>query len=722
MATEIARLFMAVDSSQVRGATRDLQGMSGAASGLGKMLGGLAIGGTLAAIGGTLAAMAKHVFNATAEFQKLQSQLVTVTGSAALAGQAFKEIEKFAAETPFQLGEVVQAFTKMKAMGLDPSMESLRAWGDLASANGKNILDTVQAVANATMGEAEMLKQYGIKMMQAGNSVKFTYNGVTSTVARNSKAIEAHLMNLAKANFGGGMQREMATIGGAMSNLQDQVDKASRAIGIAFAEQATEGIQSLTKMIEDATPAATMLARECAKLSDEINGLGKEVRDALGPVGAMLKISTLLNGQLDNMRLGIAFVRDAFNEVYGAVQVIYSLISGTVAGILMMLDKLNEKLGNGRSGAFDAWWEDSKRMNSEGWGRVSAGAKNLGRVLGDMYTRNRMNAARKRNPSLFAEIAAGADDAPMTQEERIKAEEKRRAVKAEEKRRAAIEGTTGAVGSALNASQRFIGSLREEIATLGMTETQLLRYRAAQLGLSGNKEVQALIARKEAWNLEEQAIEGTVKALEDYAAKAKLLQGGDTEKVLAEMAAFGPEAAKGLAEYTRTLDEITDQYADLRQASLYWQQDFTDALVEMTFTGKNLWRDMVDSMLRDLARLAVQKNVTGPLFEWLGTGLSAWLGSSGGGSSAYKTATAGEWWAEAFPTGMANPSGGTMPMKAGPTGTAPIIVNINQETGATSTQGSGDMARLGQAIGAKVREVLRDEQRPGGILARQGAR
>ena len=59
MATEIARLMMAVDSSQVRGATRDLQGMSGAASGLGKMLGGLAIGGTLAAIGGTLAAMAK---------------------------------------------------------------------------------------------------------------------------------------------------------------------------------------------------------------------------------------------------------------------------------------------------------------------------------------------------------------------------------------------------------------------------------------------------------------------------------------------------------------------------------------------------------------------------------------------------------------------------------------------------------------------------------------
>lgn len=698
MGTEIARLIMAVDSSQVRGATRDLQGMTGAAGSLRKMIGGLAIGGTLAA-------MAKHVYATTAEFQKLRAQLVTVTGSAAMAGTAFKDIEQFATETPFQLGEVVQAFIKMKAMGLDPSMESLRAWGDLASANGKGILDTVQAVANATMGEAEMLKQYGIKMKQNGATVTFVYNGIATTVRNTSEDIEAHLLKLARTNFAGGMQREMDTLGGAMSNLQDQVDKTSRAIGNAFADQGIDGIRSLTKMIEDATPAATMLANEYAKLADETNGLAKEVQGAIGPAGQMVKISTLLNVQVDALRIGVGFVRDAFNEVYGAVQVIYSLISGTVSGILMMLDKVNEKLGNGRSGAFDAWWKDSKRMNAEGWGRVMGGAQNLGGVLGDINSRIRMNAARDRNPSLFAEIAAGANDAPMTQDERLKAEQNRLA---------GLIDANRATESATKATQSFIGSLREEIATLGLTETQLLRYKAAQLGLSGNKEVQALIARKEAWGLEEKAIEDTVKALEDYAAKAKLLGGGDTEKVLAEMAAFGPEAAKGLMEYSQTLDEITDQYADLRQASLYWQQDFTDALVEMTFTGKNLWRDMVDAMLRDLARLAVQKNVTSPLFGWLEK--IDWASVFGGGSSAYKTATAGEWWEEAFPTGkMANPGG-----KTG--STAPIIVNINQETGATSTQGSGDAARLGQAIGAKVREVLMDEQRPGGILARQGAR
>jgi hypothetical protein len=703
MATEIARLFMAVDSSQVRGATRDLQGLAGAA---GKMIGGLAIGGALAA-------MAKHVFNATAEFQKLQSQLVTVTGSAALAGQAFKDIEQFATETPFQLAEVVQAFTKMKAMGLDPSMESLRAWGDLASANGKNILDTVQAVANATMGEAEMLKQYGIKMMQAGNRVSFVYNGVTSTVERNSKAIEAHLMNLAKTNFGGGMQREMATIGGAMSNLQDQVDKASRAIGIAFGDQAIGLISQFTSLIDEATPTVKALAGDVAKLSSEIAGLSLEARDAIGPLSKVLTAGSTFQLQIDSLRIGIGIVRDAFNEVYGAVQVIYSLISGTVSGILIMLDKVNEKLGNGRSGYFDPWWEDSKRMNSEGWGRVLGGAQHTQRVLDGIYTRFRMNAARKRNPSLFAEIAEGANDAPMTQEERLKAEQKRLA---------AIVAATGATDAADKATQSFLGSLREEIATLGMTETQLLRYKAAKLGLSDNKEVQALIARKEAWNAEEKSIEDTVKALEDYAAKANLLGSGDTEKVLAEMAAFGPEAAKGLAEYTRTLDEITDQYADLRQASLYWQQDFTDALVEMTFTGKNLWRDMVDAMLRDLARLAVQKNVTTPLFDWLGTGLQAWLGGMGGGTTTGSAVTGFLGGQTSGVLGAAPGMGGTMPMKAAPTSTAPIIININQETGATSTQGSGDAARFGQYLGQKVREIIDDEKRPGGRLARQGAR
>lgn len=673
MATEIARLMMAVDSSQVRGATRDLQGMTGAAGSLGKMLGGLAIGGTLAA-------MAKHVYATTAEFQKLHAQLVTVTGSAALAGDAFREIEQFATETPFQLGEVVQAFIKMKAMGLDPSMENLRAWGDLASANGKGILDTIQAVANATMGEAEMLKQYGIKMMQAGDRVTFAYKGVTTTVAKSSEAIEAHLLKLAKTNFAGGMQREMDTLGGAMSNLQDQVDKTSRAIGSAFAGQGIDGIRSLTKMIDEATVPLTRLAGDYSNLIDALNR-------GNGPLLKLSGIIEVISFNLQMMTLGVAGAKDLVRNLAALI---------TQSGAVMTT----------------AWWTregQQQLLDRYSFGNTRAAAQDV-----------KMSRFLSSRPDITKELYELGQSAPLTQQERIAAEAKRL------KEMAGLGGGNGDVDAAAKATQSFIGSLREEIATLGMTETQLLRYKAALLGLSGNKEVQALIARKEAWNLEEKAIEDTVAALEDYAAKAKALGGSDTEKVLAEMAAFGPEAARGLMEYSQPLDEITDQYADLRQASLYWQQDFTDALVEMTFTGKNLWRDMVDAMLRDLARLAVQKNVTSPLFAWLGK--IDWASVFGGGSSAYKTATAGEWWEEAFPTSnMANPSGmgGTMPMKAGPTGGAPVVnvaISVDQSGQVSSSADGPGAGEWQRSIKAMMDRWAQDEMRAGGLLSRPGAR
>lgn len=665
MATEIARLIMAVDSSQVRGATRDLQGMSGAAGSLGKMLGGLAIGGTLAA-------MAKHVFTTTSQFQQLHNQLVTVTGSAMLAGAAFQDLQAFAAKTPFELSEVTQAYVKLRAMGLEPSMDAMKAWGDLARANGKGILDTIQAVANATMGEAEMLKQYGIKMKQNGDRVTFIYRGLATTVRNTSEDIEGHLLKLAQTNFGNAMARDMDTLDGAMSNLRDSADRMAVAFGKAFADQTVGGIQAFSGIVDDLTPSVAALATEIAGLTADLAALTKEAKSALEPLSPIIKVG-MKAGKFGRAALADSSTA-ALRTMWGGAQAMGDFYMGDYS-----LSSLK--------GTASGFSQDPRTVGvAKDW-RKGAMYPGMDQDFETLFKRVSDNAAK------FAPV---------------------------------MEQTATATNMVKDATSSWVMSLKDEIATLGLTETQLLRYKAAQLGLSGNKEVQALIARKEAWNLEEKAIEDTVAALEDYAAKAKALGGSDTEKVLGEMAAFGPEAARGLMEYSRTLDEITDQYADLRQMSLYWQQDFTDALVEMTFTGKNLWRDMVDSMLRDLARLAVQKNVTSPLFAWLGK--IDWASVFGGGSSAYKTATAGEWWEEAFPTGkIANPSGmgGTMPMKAGPIGGAPMVnvaITVDQSGQVSSSADGPGAVQWQRSIKAMMDRWAQDEMRSGGLLSRKGSR
>lgn len=67
----------------------------------------------------------KSIVGVNAEFERLSGSLKTVTGSAKAAKKAFTLIEDFATSTPFQLDEIVDSFIRLKAMGLEPSMEAL---------------------------------------------------------------------------------------------------------------------------------------------------------------------------------------------------------------------------------------------------------------------------------------------------------------------------------------------------------------------------------------------------------------------------------------------------------------------------------------------------------------------------------------------------------------------------------------------------------------------
>lgn len=105
----------------------------------------------------------KSIAGVNQEFERLSGSLKTVTGSAKAAKDAFAMIEEFATTTPYQLGEIVDSFIRLKAMGLEPTMEALTSYGNTASAFGKNILEFVGAVTSATVGEFERLKTFGIK-------------------------------------------------------------------------------------------------------------------------------------------------------------------------------------------------------------------------------------------------------------------------------------------------------------------------------------------------------------------------------------------------------------------------------------------------------------------------------------------------------------------------------------------------------------------------------
>ncbi|MGI9573913.1 tape measure protein [Alloalcanivorax xenomutans] len=173
---------------------------------------------------GTAAALSKLV-SVTREFDVLNAQLVTATGSADGAAQAFEAIQDFASTTPYDLAQVTDGFVKLVNLGLTPSERALTSYGDTASAMGKDLSQLIEAVADATTGEFERLKEFGIKARSEGDSVAFTFQGITTTIGKNAAEIEEYLIGLGETAFAGGMERRMATLDGALSNLGDEWDK-----------------------------------------------------------------------------------------------------------------------------------------------------------------------------------------------------------------------------------------------------------------------------------------------------------------------------------------------------------------------------------------------------------------------------------------------------------------------------------------------------------------
>lgn len=212
----------------------------------------------------SIGVLANNFIAVNREAGRLRASLETVTGSVAAAEAAWARLEAFAATTPYTLDQSVTGFTRLKALGLDPSIEALRSYGDTASAMGKDLMQMVEAVADATTGEFERLKEFGIKARKEGETIAFTFRGVTTEVGNNAREIEGFLRSIGETAFAGGMARQMETLGGALSNLEDASDRFWRTLGDAGLSEAAinavrgaiGGLESLSDWLRDDLPSA----------------------------------------------------------------------------------------------------------------------------------------------------------------------------------------------------------------------------------------------------------------------------------------------------------------------------------------------------------------------------------------------------------------------------------------------------------------------------------
>ena len=191
-----------------------------------------------AAMATGMSILGRSVIETNAQFETYQATLETIEGSADKARAALDWIADFGKKTPYDVAQVTEAFVKLKAYGIDPiANDTLRILGDTSSAMGKDLNAAVEMFADASTGEFERLKEFGIKAKQEGDSVTFnwTKNGkeLSKTVKKNATEIRAFLLETMGDRFNGAMDRQSKTFKGMTSNIGDSWIDFQRRIGDA---------------------------------------------------------------------------------------------------------------------------------------------------------------------------------------------------------------------------------------------------------------------------------------------------------------------------------------------------------------------------------------------------------------------------------------------------------------------------------------------------------
>lgn len=172
----------------------------------------------IGAIVGGFGDLIKTGIDVNKQFQNLQAQLTSITGSSGAAQGIMDWVRKFGTQVPDTTEHLAQAVVTIQSLGVNAE-QVMPSLANIAAAMGTDLPTAAQAFADAYEGRFQMLQmqlhvnkeelvKYGLELDKHGHVLN---NSLVTAVE-----------NLQKAKFPDGLKQGMSTFSGQMSNLVDQ--------------------------------------------------------------------------------------------------------------------------------------------------------------------------------------------------------------------------------------------------------------------------------------------------------------------------------------------------------------------------------------------------------------------------------------------------------------------------------------------------------------------
>lgn len=179
------------------------------------------------------------------QYEQYEAAMEVMLKSADAAKNRMKELEAFAAATPFQLAEVVQLGMQLQSVQ-QYSMETVKTLGDLAAASGKSMAQVFGAyakLATGQIGEAKRMFQ-DVLISEKDWEKALNEKGLAETADNMMTVLDDILVEKGMAGMMDKMSERMV---GKLSNFEDAVSRMQKALGDGIAGGIAPFIDSMTK-------------------------------------------------------------------------------------------------------------------------------------------------------------------------------------------------------------------------------------------------------------------------------------------------------------------------------------------------------------------------------------------------------------------------------------------------------------------------------------------
>ncbi len=257
----------------------------------------------------------------------------TMLGGAAQANQMLADLQQFAATTPFEFPDVERAGKRLLAMGFAARdiIPLLTDVGNAASALGIGVegIDRITLALGQMSNRTKVTAQDMLQLTEVGVPAwRILAEAMGVSIAQVQDSAEkgvipaqtfiAAFQKFAQTNFGGLMDQQSRTFGGALSNIRDQLRILSSS---AFQPL----FEALSRMAQQFAAFTT---------SDAVRSFGNGFRDASIGLLAFLDVASRAGPILDMLKAGLIGVAGALTVAFApALLTATRALAGMVASI-----------------------------------------------------------------------------------------------------------------------------------------------------------------------------------------------------------------------------------------------------------------------------------------------------------------------------------------------------------------------------------------------------